>query len=117
MTEVIFPLDQNELSFTASDGSVIRRTVLPSGVRVLTEAVPGVQSASVSFSVGVGSRDETNGHFGSTHFLEHLLFKGTAKRSALDLAIAFDSVGGSAAGHRRHRRHAHLFGARRTRVQ
>jgi predicted Zn-dependent peptidase len=95
MTEVIFPLDQNELSFTASDGSVIRRTVLPSGVRVLTEAVPGVQSASVSFSVGVGSRDETNGHFGSTHFLEHLLFKGTEKRSALDIAIAFDSVGGS----------------------
>ena len=95
MTEVIFPLDQNELSFTASDGSVLRRTVLPSGVRVLTEAVPGVQSASVSFSVGVGSRDETNGHFGSTHFLEHLLFKGTQKRTALEIAIAFDSVGGS----------------------
>jgi predicted Zn-dependent peptidase len=57
--------------------------------------VPGAQSASVSFSVAVGSRDETNGHFGSTHFLEHLLFKGTARRSALDIAIAFDSVGGS----------------------
>ncbi len=95
MTELQFPLDQTDLTFTASGGSVIRRTVLPSGVRVLTEAVPGVQSASVSFSVPVGSRDETNGHFGSTHFLEHLLFKGTTKRTALDIAIAFDSVGGS----------------------
>ena len=95
MTEIHFPLDQNEIEFTASGGSVVRRTVHPSGVRVLTEAVPGVQSASVSFSVGVGSRDETNGHFGSTHFLEHLLFKGTTKRTALEIAVAFDSVGGS----------------------
>ena len=74
---------------------MVRRTILPSGVRVLTEHVPGSASASVSFSVAVGSRDETNGHFGSTHFLEHLLFKGTKRRSALDIAIAFDSVGGS----------------------
>lgn len=95
MTEIQFPLDQNEIEFTASGGSVVRRTVHPSGVRVLTEQVPGVQSASVSFSVGVGSRDETNGHFGSTHFLEHLLFKGTKNRTALDIAVAFDSVGGS----------------------
>jgi predicted Zn-dependent peptidase len=90
-----FPLDQNELEFTASGGTTVRRSVLPSGVRVLTEVVPGAQSASVSFSVAVGSRDETNGHFGSTHFLEHLLFKGTKRRTALDIAIAFDSVGGS----------------------
>jgi predicted Zn-dependent peptidase len=95
MTEIHFPLDQHEIEFTASGGSVVRRTVHPSGVRVLTEAVPGVQSASVSFSVGVGSRDETNGHFGSTHFLEHLLFKGSTKRTALEIAVAFDSVGGS----------------------
>ena len=90
-----FPLDQNELEFTASGGTTVRRSVLPSGVRVLTEVVPGAQSASVSFSVAVGSRDESNGHFGSTHFLEHLLFKGTKRRTALDIAIAFDSVGGS----------------------
>ena len=95
MSEVLFPLDQNELSFTASGGSSIRRTILPSGVRVLTESMPGAQSVSVSFSVAVGSRDETDGHHGSTHFLEHLLFKGTKKRSALDIAVAFDSVGGS----------------------
>ena len=95
MNVISFPLDQNELEFTASGGTTVRRSVLPSGVRVLTETVPGAQSASVSFSVAVGSRDETNGHFGSTHFLEHLLFKGTKRRTALDIAIAFDSVGGS----------------------
>lgn len=95
MSEIIFPLDQTELSFTASGGSTVHRSILPSGVRVLTEHVPGAQSASVSFSVAVGSRDEVDGHFGSTHFLEHLLFKGTKRRTALDIAIAFDSVGGS----------------------
>jgi predicted Zn-dependent peptidase len=95
MSEVLFPLDQSDLSFTASGGSAVRRTILPSGVRVLTEQMPGAQSVSISFSVAVGSRDETDGHFGSTHFLEHLLFKGTKKRSALEIAVAFDSVGGS----------------------
>jgi predicted Zn-dependent peptidase len=95
MTEVLFPLEQADLSFTASGGTSVRRSVLPSGVRILTEAVPGAQSVSVSFTVAVGSRDETNNHFGSTHFLEHLLFKGTKKRTALDIAVAFDSVGGS----------------------
>ena len=95
MSEVLFPLDQSDLSFTASGGSTVRRSILPSGVRVLTEHMPGAQSVSISFSVAVGSRDETDGHHGSTHFLEHLLFKGTKKRSALDIAVAFDSVGGS----------------------
>lgn len=95
MSEVLFPLDQSDLSFTASGGSTVRRSILPSGVRVLTEHMPGAQSVSVSFSVAVGSRDETDGHYGSTHFLEHLLFKGTKKRTALDIAVAFDSVGGS----------------------
>ncbi len=95
MTEIILPLEQSDLSFTASGGTSVRRSVLPSGVRILTEQVPGSQSVSVSFSVAVGSRDEIDGHFGSTHFLEHLLFKGTKKRTALDIAVAFDSVGGS----------------------
>ena len=95
MSVVQFNLDQPELEFTASGGSTVRRTVLPSGVRVLTETVPGAQSASVSFAVAVGSRDEVNGHHGSTHFLEHLLFKGTKTRTALDIAVAFDSVGGA----------------------
>ena len=58
--------------------------------------MPGLRSATVGAWVGVGSRDETSGHFGSTHFLEHLLFKGTARRSAMDIAEAFDAVGGEA---------------------
>ncbi|MFC8193767.1 M16 family metallopeptidase, partial [Cellulomonas sp. NPDC057328] len=77
-------------------GARVRRTVLPGGVRVLTEHMPGLRSATVGAWVGVGSRDETSGHFGSTHFLEHLLFKGTARRTAMDIAEAFDAVGGEA---------------------
>ncbi|MFC7405295.1 M16 family metallopeptidase [Georgenia alba] len=78
------------------DGSVVRRSVLPGGIRVLTEAMPGQRSTAVGAWVAVGSRDETDGHHGSTHFLEHLLFKGTPNRSALDIAEAFDAVGGEA---------------------
>lgn len=77
-----------------SGGAVVRRSVLPGGVRVLTEAMPGQRSASIGFWVGVGSRDEAEGQHGSTHFLEHLLFKGTTRRTALDIAAAFDEVGG-----------------------
>ncbi|WP_127130754.1 pitrilysin family protein [Georgenia sp. SYP-B2076] len=81
---------------TEQDGSVIRRSVLPGGIRVLTEAMPGQRSTAVGAWVAVGSRDETDGHHGSTHFLEHLLFKGTPTRTALDIAEAFDAVGGEA---------------------
>jgi predicted Zn-dependent peptidase len=75
-------------------GAIVRRTVLPGGVRVLSEAMPGLRSATIGFWVGVGSRDETTGHHGSTHFLEHLLFKGTGRRTAMDIATSFDKVGG-----------------------
>ena len=91
---VLLPLELDELSITASGGSLVRRTVLPSGVRILSERVPGSQSATVGFWVAVGSRDEEPFTYGSTHFLEHLLFKGTGTRSALDIAVSFDSVGG-----------------------
>ncbi len=91
---VPLPLEAPDTSFLTSGGAFVRRSVLPSGVRVLTEAMPGASSTSLGFWVGVGSRDERAGQYGSTHFLEHLLFKGTAKRSALDIAISFDSVGG-----------------------
>ncbi|MBC7442567.1 MAG: insulinase family protein [Ramlibacter sp.] len=91
---VEFPLDLPELSFRAAGESLVRRTVLPSGVRIVSEHVPGSRSLTVGYWVAVGSRDEETGHFGSTHFLEHLLFKGTKQRTALDIAIAFDSVGG-----------------------
>jgi len=97
---VDLPLGTAELTFEAAGGATVRRTLLPSGVRVLSEAVPGARSATIGFWVAVGSRDEhpaEAGHpatFGSTHFLEHLLFKGTERRSALDIAISFDAVGG-----------------------
>jgi predicted Zn-dependent peptidase len=74
--------------------STVRRTVLPGGLRVVTEAMPGVRSASIGVWVGVGSRDESPSMSGASHFLEHLLFKGTATRTALDISIAFDTVGG-----------------------
>lgn len=91
---VDLPLESAELSFAASGDALVRRTVLPSGVRVLSEHVPGSRSATLGFWVAVGSRDEHPGTYGSTHFLEHLLFKGTPRRTALDIAVAFDSVGG-----------------------
>jgi len=75
-------------------GAIVRRSVLPGGVRVLTEAMPGQRSATIGFWVAVGSRDEAEGQHGSTHFLEHLLFKGTRRRTALQIASAFDEVGG-----------------------
>jgi predicted Zn-dependent peptidase len=102
MTPVDLSIDDTAVgggrhSLVASDGgSVVARTVLPSGVRVLTESMPGLRSATVGMWVGVGSRDEADGHHGSTHFLEHLLFKGTARRSPLEIASAFDAVGGEA---------------------
>ena len=76
------------------DGARVRRTVLPGGLRVVTEHVPGVRSAAFGIWVGVGSRDETPAQAGAAHYLEHLLFKGTQRRSALDISAAIDAVGG-----------------------
>jgi predicted Zn-dependent peptidase len=75
-------------------GGRVERTELPGGLRVLTETMPGVLSATVGIWVGVGSRDESPELAGSSHFLEHLLFKGTRTRTALDIATAMDAVGG-----------------------
>jgi len=91
---VVLPLAEADLTFAVAGSATVRRTVLPSGLRILTEVVPGAQSATVGFWIPAGSRDEAPEARGSTHFLEHLLFKGTARRSALDIAIAFDEVGG-----------------------
>lgn len=76
------------------DGGTVRRTVLPGGLRVVTEAMPGVRSATIGIWVGVGSRDETPTLAGASHFLEHLLFKGTPSRSAVDISAALEAVGG-----------------------
>ncbi len=77
-------------------GGLIRRTVLPGGLRVVTEALPHVRSVALGVWVGVGSRDETPSLAGASHFLEHLLFKGTKRRTALDISSSFDAVGGEA---------------------
>ena len=89
-----FDLQTPDLSFEASGGATVSRTIHPSGLRILSESVPGALSTSLGFWIAVGSRDEDSVAYGSTHFLEHLLFKGTQRRSALDIAIAFDQVGG-----------------------
>jgi predicted Zn-dependent peptidase len=68
--------------------------MLPGGLRVVTEHVPSVHSASVGVWVGVGSRDEGVTVAGAAHFLEHLLFKSTPTRTAVDIAQAVDAVGG-----------------------
>jgi predicted Zn-dependent peptidase len=75
-------------------GGTVRRTVLPSGLRVLTEAIPAMRSVSFGIWVGVGSRDESPDLAGASHFLEHLLFKGTRRRTALDISAEIEAVGG-----------------------
>ena len=72
----------------------VRRTVLPSGLRIVTEEVPSVRSAAIGIWVNVGSRDETPAVAGASHFLEHLLFKGTTRRNALEISSTIEAVGG-----------------------
>ena len=72
----------------------VHLSTLGSGVRVVTESMPHVRSVSVGFWVGVGSRDERGSVAGASHFLEHLLFKGTRRRAARQIAEEIDAVGG-----------------------
>ena len=74
--------------------SGIRRTRLGSGLRVVTEALPELRSVTLGAWVGSGARDEQGAEWGASHFLEHLLFKGTDRRSAREIAEAIESVGG-----------------------
>jgi predicted Zn-dependent peptidase len=77
---------------TLPDGA--RRTTLPSGLRIVTETIPTTRSASLGVWAGTGSRDETPVMSGASHFLEHLLFKGTHKRTALAISSEIEAVGG-----------------------
>jgi predicted Zn-dependent peptidase len=72
----------------------VQRTVLTSGLRIVTEEDPSVRSAAVGIWVNVGSRDESGSVAGASHFLEHLLFKGTTTRTALEISSSLESVGG-----------------------
>jgi len=75
-------------------GGTVGRMVLPGGLRVITEAIPAMRSVSFGIWVAVGSRDEAAELSGASHFLEHLLFKGTRKRTALDISAEIEAVGG-----------------------
>lgn len=70
------------------------KRTLPNGVRILTEHVPAVRSAALGIYVGAGSRQEKAAENGAAHFIEHMLFKGTARRTAAALAGEMDAVGG-----------------------
>ncbi|HLK57943.1 MAG TPA: pitrilysin family protein [Chthonomonadaceae bacterium] len=72
----------------------IQLTTLPNGVRVVSETVPYVQSASVGIFVGTGSRDEEDALRGISHFIEHMMFKGTPSRTARQIADEIESKGG-----------------------
>jgi predicted Zn-dependent peptidase len=78
----------------ADGDEAVARTVLPGGLRVITEHLPAVRSAAFGIWAGVGSCDEDLAHAGATHYLEHLLFKGTGRRTALEISAALDAVGG-----------------------
>ncbi len=73
----------------------IRREVLPNGLTILTEEMPHVRSVSVGVWVKTGSRHEELERNGISHFIEHMVFKGTEKRTALDIAREVDSIGGN----------------------
>ena len=76
-------------------GSGYQKTVLDNGIRVITEEIPYLRSVSIGVWVVNGSRDEQPDENGISHFIEHLLFKGTEKRTAFDIAKEIDSVGGT----------------------
>lgn len=88
------PLNSDTTLEIADGVTPIRRTVFRSGVRVLTQYVASSPSVALAAYIPMGSRDEAAGHEGSTHYLEHLLFKGTKTRSTVELARAFDRLGG-----------------------
>ncbi|PKM79895.1 MAG: peptidase M16 [Firmicutes bacterium HGW-Firmicutes-14] len=71
-----------------------RKETLPNGVRIVTEEIPYVRSVALGIWVGAGSRDEDDSNNGIAHFIEHMMFKGTARRSAKEIAEALDAVGG-----------------------
>ncbi len=79
---------------TTQTATEIRKTVLPNGLKIVTENIPGIMSISAGIWVKSGSRHESEEQAGITHFLEHMMFKGTHERSAYDIAQSMESVGG-----------------------
>ncbi len=73
---------------------MINKTVLANGVKIISKKMPHVRSISMGVWVNVGARDETDTQSGLSHFIEHMIFKGTARRSAYQIAKEFDAIGG-----------------------
>ena len=84
-----------DLSVTSTASRNIRKTVLPNGLLVLTESMPHVRSVSMGAWIGTGSRDEAPEVNGVSHFVEHMVFKGTTSRSAQQIAREVDTIGGN----------------------
>ncbi len=74
--------------------AVINKTLLPNGVKVISQKTPHIRSVSMGVWVNVGARDESDRENGLSHFIEHMIFKGTARRSAYQIAKEFDAIGG-----------------------
>src|SRR3989339_1337255 len=73
---------------------ISEKSVLPNGLKVISESIPSLRSAALGIVVGAGSADELAGEEGLTHFIEHMAFKGTGRRSAFQIAQELDAVGG-----------------------
>jgi len=71
-----------------------KKTILKNGIRILTKKMPYVRSVTLGVWVNVGARDETATESGTSHFIEHMIFKGTQKRTAFEIAKEFDAIGG-----------------------
>ena len=85
---------KTEVLEDSNRGGVVKRTTLSSGLRIITESIPTVRSAAVGYWVSTGSRDEEILEAGAAHFLEHLLFKGTPTRTALEISSSIEAIGG-----------------------
>src|SRR5580658_7777557 len=75
------------------ENALYRKSVLPNGVRVITESMPSVRSATLGIWADVGSAAEQREKRGISHLIEHMLFKGTTRRSAREIAETMDGVG------------------------
>jgi predicted Zn-dependent peptidase len=73
----------------------IKKTILDNGIRIITKKMPHIRSVSMGVWVNVGARDESQEESGISHLIEHMIFKGTAKRSAFQIAKEFDAIGGN----------------------
>jgi len=86
---------QTQASLKKVSESTFNKSILPGGIRVVSEYIPHVRSVSLGFWVEVGTRDEASEVNGISHFIEHMLFKGTKRRSAAEIARSLEDVGGT----------------------